>query len=141
MLAIRFNRFGKKNRASFRIVLQEKSQAPGRRHVEILGSYDPHSKGTVLKSDRITYWIGKGAEVSDSVHNLLVREGVVKAGKKAIKMVKPAPKEEPKAEEAPAESAEAGEKVGEDEAPSESGGTEKKAEEAPAEEEKKGKGK
>ncbi len=106
MLSIRFNRTGKKNRATFRIVLQEKSQAPGRRHVEILGSYDPHSKEVVLKGDRITYWIGQGAEVSNSVHNLFVREGVVKADKKAIKMVKPAPKEEAKAEEAPAPSAE-----------------------------------
>lgn len=106
MLSIRFNRTGKKNRATFRVVLQEKTQAPNRRHIEILGSYDPHSKEVILKSDRITYWIGQGAEVSDSVHNLLVREGVVKADKKPIKMEKPAVKEEE-----PAESSEAEEKT------------------------------
>lgn len=104
MLTIRFNRTGKKNRASFRVALQEKTQAPGRKHVELLGSYDPHSKVAVLKSERILHWIGQGAEVSDSVHNLLVREGVLKDGKKrAIKMEKPAVKEE----EAPAEEAKA----------------------------------
>lgn len=105
MLTIRFNRTGKKNRASFRVALQEKTQAPGRKHVELLGSYDPHSKVAVLKSERILHWIGQGAEVSDSVHNLLVREGVLKDGKKrAIKMEKPAVKEEETtAEEAKAE--------------------------------------
>lgn len=104
MLTIRFNRTGKKNRASFRVALQEKTQAPGRKHIELLGSYDPHSKVAVLKGERILHWIGQGAEVSDSVHNLLVREGVLKDGKKrAIKMEKPTVKEEETKEEAPAE--------------------------------------
>jgi small subunit ribosomal protein S16 len=94
MLTIRFNRVGKKNQASFRIALQEKTKAPGKRHIEMLGSYDPHKKGSVLKKDRILHWIGLGAQLSDSVHNLLVREGVVPAEKKrAIKMKRPVAKE------------------------------------------------
>ena len=94
MLAIRFNRTGKRNQASFRVVLQEKGKAPGRRHVEILGSWNPHTKETVLKNDRILYWIGQGAEVSDSVHNLLVKNSVIEGTKRAIKMEKPAVKEQ-----------------------------------------------
>lgn len=90
MLTIRFNRVGKKDQASFRIALQEKTKAPGKRHIEMLGSYDPHKKGSVLKKDRILHWIGLGAELSDSVYNLLVREGVVVADKKrVIKMKRP----------------------------------------------------
>ena len=90
MLTIRVNRVGKKIQASFRIALQEKTKAPGKRHIEMLGSYDPHKKGSVLKKDRILHWIGLGAELSDSVYNLLVREGVVAAEKKrAIKMKRP----------------------------------------------------
>lgn len=100
MLAIRFNRIGKKNQAAFRIVLQEKTKAPGRKHVEMLGSYEPHMKQVVLKKERILYWLGQGAQASDSVHNLLVKEGVVTELKRAIKMEKPAVKEEP-APEAP----------------------------------------
>lgn len=100
MLAIRFNRIGKKNQAAFRIVLQEKTKAPGRKHVEMLGSYEPHMKQVVLKKERILYWLGQGAQASDSVHNLLVKEGVVTESKRAIKMEKPAVKEEP-APEAP----------------------------------------
>ncbi len=95
MLTIRFNRTGKKNRASFRIALQEQAKAPNHRHVEVLGSYDPHSKVSVLKKDRILHWIGLGAQASDSVRNLLVKEGVLEGKKTAIKMVRPAKKEEP----------------------------------------------
>ncbi len=95
MLTIRFNRTGKKNRASVRIALQEKAKAPNHRHVEVLGSYDPHSKVVVLKKERILHWIGLGAQASDSVHNLLVKEGVVTGKKTAIKMVRPVKKEEP----------------------------------------------
>lgn len=101
MLAIRLNRTGKRNRAYFRVVVQEHTKAPGKRHVEIVGSYDPHKKTTLLKKDRILYWIGQGAQVSDAVHNMLVREGVIEAKKVAKKMPRPAVKEAPVAEAAP----------------------------------------
>lgn len=93
MLAIRFNRTGKKNHASFRVVLQEHTKAPGKRHVEILGSYDPHKKISVLKKDRILYWIGQGAQTSPVVRNLLIREGVIEGKKIAKKMSRPIAKE------------------------------------------------
>lgn len=107
MLTIRFNRTGKKNRASFRIVLQENSKAPNHRHVEVLGSRDPHSKMTVLKRERILHWIGMGAQPSDSVRNLLVAEGVIEGKKAAIKMPRPVKKEEPVSEVADEAAAEA----------------------------------
>lgn len=102
MLTIRFNRTGKKNRPYFRVVLQEHTKAPGKRHVEILGSYDPLKKTTILKKDRILYWIGQGVRTSDVVHNVLIREGVIEGKKIAKKMPKPVAKEEVKAEAAPA---------------------------------------
>ncbi|MEI8096522.1 MAG: 30S ribosomal protein S16 [Candidatus Moraniibacteriota bacterium] len=102
MLAIRFNRTGKRNQAHFRVVLQEHTVAPGKRHIEILGSYDPHKKTTILKKDRILYWIGQGAQVSDAVHNTLVREGVIDAKKIAKRMPRPVAKE-PVVEVAPVE--------------------------------------
>lgn len=140
MLAIRLNRTGKRNRAYFRVVVQEHTKAPGKRHVEILGSYDPHKKTTILKKDRILYWIGQGAQVSDAVHNMLVREGVIEGKKVAKKMPRPVAKEEPVAEVAPAEEVKAEEAVGA-EAPAEAPVAEvvaeaPKAEAAPAEETK-----
>ncbi|KKQ04386.1 MAG: 30S ribosomal protein S16 [Candidatus Moranbacteria bacterium GW2011_GWE1_36_7] len=88
MLTIRFARVGRKNRAQFRIVLQQHTAAPTGRHVAVLGSYDPHQKVAVLKADKIKEWIAKGAQVSDSVYNLFVKEGVVDGKKRAVKMVK-----------------------------------------------------
>ena len=95
MLAIRFERVGRKNKAQFRIVLQEHTVAPGGRHIAVLGSYDPHQKKAILKADKINEWIVKGAQVSDSVYNLLVKEGAIQGKKRAIKMEKPKAKEIP----------------------------------------------
>jgi len=101
MLVIRLNRFGKRNQAQFRVVLQEKTKAPGHRHVEMLGSHNPHSKVTIFKKDRILYWIGQGAQPSDRVHNMLVKEGVIEGKIVAKRMPRPVKKEgeAPKAEE------------------------------------------
>ncbi len=120
MLAIRLNRTGKRNRAHFRVVVQEHTKAPGKRHVEIVGSYDPHKKTTLLKKERILYWIGQGAQVSPAVHNMLVREGIVEAKKIAKKMPRPVVKEAPvEAEAAPVEEVKAEEAPAVAEAPAE----------------------
>ncbi len=99
MLVIRLNRFGKRNQAQFRVVLQEKTKAPGHRHIEMLGSHNPHSKVTILKKDRILYWIGQGAQPSDRVHNMLVKDGVIEGKIIPKKMPRPVKKEEEKKEE------------------------------------------
>lgn len=101
MLTIRLNRTGKRNRPYFRVVLQEHTKAPGKRHVEVLGSYDSMKKVAVLKKERIQYWLGQGVKASDTVHNLLVREGVVEGEKRSVKIPLPVKKEEKKEEAAP----------------------------------------
>ena len=88
MLTIRFNRVGKKNKPQFRIVLQEHTVAPGGRHVEVLGSHDPHQKKTVLKDERIKYWLSQGVQLSDTVYNLLVSKGLLEGEKRKVKMPK-----------------------------------------------------
>lgn len=74
--------------------------APGGRHVEVLGSWDPHIKKGVFKDEKIKYWIGKGAQISDSVYNLLVKQGIIEGKKRAIKIKKAVPAEEQKTETA-----------------------------------------
>jgi small subunit ribosomal protein S16 len=91
MLTIRFSRVGRKNKAQFRIVLQQHTMAPTGKHVAVLGSYDPHQKKAVLKIDKIKEWIGKGAQLSDSVYNLCIREGALEGKKRAVKMERPKP--------------------------------------------------
>jgi len=85
MLVIRLNRTGRRNRPFFRLVVQEKSAAPGGRHADIVGSWNPHKKEGVFKEEKILHWLEKGAQPSDSVHNLLVSQGVIKGPKRAIK--------------------------------------------------------
>lgn len=130
MLVIRFNRTGKRNHASFRVVLQEHTKAPGKRHVEILGSYDPHKKTAVLKKDRILYWIGQGAQTSPVVTNLLIREGVIEGKKIAKKIPLPVVSEPVAAETAPVEAVQAEETVSA-EAPVTEAEAEEKKEEVP----------
>jgi len=84
MLVIRFQRVGRRNDPAYRIVVTEKRSKPQTSGIEALGSYNPKTKETVLKNERILYWISKGAKVSDTVHNLLIAKGVIK-GKKLKK--------------------------------------------------------
>jgi len=89
MLIIRLIRTGKKNASSFRVVLTEKKNAAkSGRFLEVLGSYNPRSRGKeiTLKKERIEYWLSQGAKSSDTVHNLLVSQGVIKGPKIARKI-------------------------------------------------------
>lgn len=73
--------------------------------MEIVGSYDPHSKKGVFKNERIKHWIDKGAQVSDSVYNLFIKQGIVTGEKRLIKIK--AKKQKKGEEEAPNQSAKA----------------------------------
>lgn len=86
MLVIRFQRVGRKNDPAFRIVVTEKQNAAKKKNLEILGSYHPKTKHTVLKTERIEYWLSKGVQLSDTAHNLLVRNKVIEAKPRLIKM-------------------------------------------------------
>lgn len=82
MLMIRFQRIGRKNDPAYRIVLLEKARAAKTGQiVEQLGTYNPKTKAVSIEADRVKEWVSKGAQVSDTVHNLFVAQGVVE-GKK-----------------------------------------------------------
>lgn len=82
MLTIRLTRKGKKNQPFFRVVLVDKRRSSkGGRAVEDLGFKNPLTKKTSLNKDRILYWISKGAQPSETVHNLLLSEKIIE-GKK-----------------------------------------------------------
>ena len=98
---MRFQRVGKKHQPGYRLVVAEKRSKLGAPPVEDLGSYDPVTKKATFNKERISHWIQKGADPSVTVHNLLVKEGILNAPK--IKMEwKVPPKEAEPAGEAPA---------------------------------------
>jgi len=72
MLAIRFLRSGRKNRAFFRIVVTENSRPPKSNYIKELGWFDPHSKQTSLKTEEILKYLDNGAKPSNSVAKLLL---------------------------------------------------------------------
>jgi len=101
MLKIRLQRVGRKNDPSFRIVVTESTNAAKKsgRFAEVLGSYDARHGEPVIKADRLRHWIGMGAQVSDTVHNILVKEKIIKGPKKNVLPPKKKSVEETKAKE------------------------------------------
>lgn len=99
MLTIRLSRTGKRNKPMYRLVISEKARDPQSRALEILGSYNPHTKDLNIKEDRVRHWIEKGSGLSPSVNNLLIDKGVIEgekvtASKSGKKKGEEAPKEE-----------------------------------------------
>ena len=91
MLMIRFQRIGRTNDPAFRIVVLEKERAAKAGNiVELLGTYNPRSKALTLDEEQVKHWISKGAQPTDSIHNLLVHKGVI-AGKKINVLPKKTP--------------------------------------------------
>ena len=85
MLMIRLQRIGRKNDASFRVVLTDsKNSTKSGKFKEILGSYNLKSGEVLFKADRIKHWIGNGAKASDTVHNFLVSQKIVEGKKKNV---------------------------------------------------------
>ncbi len=84
MLIIRLQRVGRVHEPTFRIVLTDSKFGPkSGKAVEVLGSYDARKgKGNNhVDAEKVKYWISKGAQVSDTVHNFLVDQKIV-TGKK-----------------------------------------------------------
>lgn len=92
MLKIRLQRVGRKHIPTFRVVLTDsKNAAKSGRFQEILGSHDPRNeKDTKINGARIKELMSKGAQVSETVHNLLVSHKIID-GKKINVLPKKTP--------------------------------------------------
>ena len=142
-LKIRLARGGAKKRPFYRIVVAEASAPRDGRYVERVGTYNPmvpkdHDQRLVLKNERITYWLGQGAQPTERVQKMLASAGLTEApvireqpkksapGKKraeretAAAEAEAAAADQPPADEPPADEAPA------DEAPAEEAGDDSK---------------
>ena len=137
-LKIRLARGGAKKRPFYRIVVAEASAPRDGRYVERVGTYNPmvpkdHDQRLVLKNERITYWLGQGAQPTERVQKMLASAGLTEAPviRKQPKKSAPGKKRaerEAAAAEAAAEAEAAAAEAPADEAPAE----EAAADEAPA---------
>ncbi len=73
MLMIRLARCGAKKKPFYRVVVIEKERARNGRSLEVVGTYNPVATPAqvVLKHDRLEYWTGHGAHLSDTVKRLV----------------------------------------------------------------------
>lgn len=82
VLMIRLARVGARKQPYYRVVVIEKDRARNGRSVELVGTYNPRTNpaSVDLKQDRIDYWRGKGAQLSDRVAKLLASRASTGAG-------------------------------------------------------------
>jgi len=75
MLTIRLSRVGTTKRPFYRVAVMESSAPRDGRFKELLGHYDPRTDPEVLDVDydRLSYWTGNGARMSDTVRTLVAR--------------------------------------------------------------------
>ena len=76
---IRLQRFGRKGYAFYQVVIADSRAPRDGKFIERIGSYNPNTNpATVdLDFDRALYWVETGAQPSDTVRNILSKEGVM----------------------------------------------------------------
>jgi small subunit ribosomal protein S16 len=90
MLRIRLQRRGKKNYATYRVVVADQRAPIQGRYIADLGFYNPHTDIFKVEAKVVADWIAKGVKPTPTVHNLLVNNGLLKAEK--VQSWRPKPK-------------------------------------------------
>ncbi|CAM3941489.1 30S ribosomal protein S16 [Catellicoccus marimammalium] len=77
---IRLKRMGSKKKPFYRIVVADSRSPRDGRFIETVGTYNPVADPAqiTLKEENIMEWLSKGAQPSDTVRNILSREGIMK---------------------------------------------------------------
>ena len=72
---IRLARVGARKQPHYRVVVIEKDRARNGRSIEVVGTYNPRTTpaSLELKRDRIDYWVGNGARMSDRMVKLVAQ--------------------------------------------------------------------
>lgn len=77
---LRLKRFGRRHRSFYRLNAMDSRSPRDGRVIEELGWYDPNAteadKRSALNRERIEYWLSVGAQTSDTVRQLLKRQGI-----------------------------------------------------------------
>ena len=76
---IRLKRMGMKKHPFYRVVVADERNARDGRFIEEIGYYDPMTKPAEIKVDneRAKYWLGVGAQPTDTVRILLKKSGAI----------------------------------------------------------------
>ena len=79
MVKIRLKRMGMKKKPFYRLVVTDSRNPRDGRFIEEIGYYNPMTKPAEIKVDgeRAKYWLGVGAQPTDTVRALLKKGGVL----------------------------------------------------------------
>ena len=75
---LRLKRMGSKRKPFYRIVAADSRAPRDGRFIEIIGTYNPTTNPVVLNEELATKWLKEGAQPSDTVRNILSKEGIMK---------------------------------------------------------------
>ncbi|ACM92400.1 ribosomal protein S16 [Nautilia profundicola AmH] len=72
MVKVRLARFGRKKRPFYRIVVTDSRKRRDSGWIESIGYYNPMTEPATVKMDldRLNYWLGVGAQMSERVTKL-----------------------------------------------------------------------
>ena len=77
---IRLKRMGSNKKPFYRIVVADSRAPRDGRFIELLGTYDPRTNPAkvTIKEEEVLKWLNNGAQPSDTVKNLLSKQGIMK---------------------------------------------------------------
>lgn len=81
MVKIRLTRIGRKNTPLYRVVVTPLREKRDSKAIEYVGFYDPMNKVIEFEKERIEYWMSVGAQPSETVKRLLIKEKLLKEDK------------------------------------------------------------
>ena len=77
MIKLRLKKYGRKQQASYRIVVMPSTSKRDGRAIEELGFYNPQTNESNLNMERIKVRISQGAQPTETVKNLLKRAKIL----------------------------------------------------------------
>ena len=82
---MRLTRMGDKKAPFYRVVVADSRVARDAKYIDLIGTYNPLTNPAEVKIDaeKAKTWIKNGAQPTDTVKALLVKEGIVEADKKS----------------------------------------------------------
>lgn len=75
---IRLSRHGRKKAPFYRLVVADSRSPRDGRFIELIGTYNPMTEpaAVLINEERALYWLGVGAQPSDTARGLLKKQGI-----------------------------------------------------------------
>ena len=79
MVKIRLRRTGTKKKPSYRVVIADSRAPRDGAFIEIIGHYNPLTDPAtiVINEERALYWLGQGAQPTETTASLLSKSGIM----------------------------------------------------------------